>query len=874
VLSLALLSPLALSERGARRVQVVVAEEEGRSEVTVYSQAADADASAEWTPHASAEVRRASDLAPKRLDIKAVRSRCVEAVDVESAYGSLASVGLEYGPAFQGMRSLHRGKGEAFAEVVLPEGVEGARAYGVHPALLDAAFQAVMGLSEDDALSLPFAMDHLTVYESGAMTALVHVRWHDNKVDDDASAVDVTLTDAQGQVFVEVIGLRRRPAEIEAIQERVTNGVSDALYSVEWPSVAQPAAESTLPAGRWLVVADEDDAVAEALTDELRARGAVCVRVHEVGRLEGELPAEHVVCVWGKRGREEAPVAAMRMANEGLVIAQTLARQSQASRLWWVTTGAVAVSAKEVPAVEQATLWGLGRTVRQEHPELDCTLIDVDGEAEVAVATDALFGELCLGDEPEVAWRKGKRHAARVVRVLDKPDLAPPRQLRTDGTVLVTGGLGALGLHVARWLVGRGVKHLVLTGRRGNETPGARQAVAELEGLGAQVTVAALDVADREALAAVVHAIPRAFPLRGVVHAAGVLDDGVLLEQTAERLARVMAPKVEGAQYLDALTQDGGVDMFVLFSSVAGTLGSAGQAGYAAANAFLDAVAAKRHSEGLPALSLAWGPWTDAEGKAAGLAAHLDGAHQARTVRSGLGAVSPMRGMALFEAAIKRGESQLMPVPLDLPRMRKVFEGAVPPVWRGLVRVSPRAGQGRKKGAWADELRALPETERFSAVLHVVRAEVARVLALAAPELVAAERPLKELGLDSLMAVELRNALGKRAGVRLPATLAFDYPTPTVMAQYLLHLQVSTQSEDADQLLREIETLDARLAVLGFAEKHNRIAERLVAIVNRLTSPSSSHVTATPLPDRSGLTDEELFGLIEQQALRADLEAP
>jgi epothilone polyketide synthase D len=330
------------------------------------------------------------------------------------------------------------------------------------------------------------------------------------------------------------------------------------------------------------------------------------------------------------------------------------------------------------------------------------------------------------------------------------------------------------------------MKHLVLTGRRGRQTPGAAEAVSDLKALGARVTVVAADVSDRDAVRSLLEAVAADLPLRGVVHAAGVLDDGVLSEQSAERFARVLTAKVDGGCHLDRLTRDADLDFFVLFSSASGALGSAGQGGYAAANACLDALAARRRAAGLPGQSLAWGLWTDASSQAAGLASGLDRMQQARLAKSGLVAVDPAQGIALLEAVLGRSEAQLLPVPLDLGVLRKSFADAVPPLWRGLVRPPRRAAAGVRRGAWARELASMAEGRRLEAVVETVRGEVARVLSMAGTEAVEPERPLKELGLDSLMAVQLRNALGMRAGVKLPATLAFDYPTPAAIAKHLL----------------------------------------------------------------------------------------
>jgi len=358
--------------------------------------------------------------------------------------------------------------------------------------------------------------------------------------------------------------------------------------------------------------------------------------------------------------------------------------------------------------------------------------------------------------------------------------LPAPESLRTDGTTLIVGGLGGLGLEVARELASRGMKHLVLVGRRGLATPGAPAAIEAIEALGAVVTVAPIDACDRQALGRVIRAVPPGLPLRAVIHAAVVLDDGPIGEQTPERFRRVLAPKIEAAWNLHVLTEGVELDAFVLFSSLTGTLGNAGQSAYAAANAALDALAAHRRANGQAAQSLAWGPWAE-RGAAAALApAVLD-----RLARKAYRAVSPSQGVALFGAALARPEALLVIVPLDLRVATKAFAGAVPPVWRALVRASPVRTSGAS-ASWAHEVAALPADQRSDALRDAVRGEVARVLSLGRASVVPPDKPLRDLGLDSLMAVELRNALARRAGVSLPSTLAFDHPTSAAIARYLL----------------------------------------------------------------------------------------
>jgi epothilone polyketide synthase D len=353
------------------------------------------------------------------------------------------------------------------------------------------------------------------------------------------------------------------------------------------------------------------------------------------------------------------------------------------------------------------------------------------------------------------------------------------------GSVLITGGLGALGAEAARALARGGTRHLVLMGRRGAATPGASDLVAELAALGAEATVVGGAVAGRDDVARALASVPVGRALRGVVHAAGFLDDGMLDAQTGQRFVDVMAPKVWGAWHLHTLTRELRLDFFVLFSSIAGTLGSPGQSGYAAANSFLDALAAHRRSLGICGSSLAWGPWAQK-----GLAAALETSLQARLTGQGFPPLSMVDGRALFERSLTRPESRLCPAAIDLRAVAKAHDGQIPPVWRGLIR---RSSSTRMEDVDASlDLDALPAVDRRHAVLELVQSEVARVLSLSSTAAVHPDRPLKELGMDSLMAVELRNALGRRLALRLPATLVFHYPTAGAIAKHL-----SNQQDDA-----------------------------------------------------------------------------
>ncbi|MGW0964599.1 SDR family NAD(P)-dependent oxidoreductase, partial [Streptomyces gelaticus] len=444
----------------------------------------------------------------------------------------------------------------------------------------------------------------------------------------------------------------------------------------------------------------------------------------------------------------------------------------------------------------------MGKTDQREadevgaaHPGVAYTVFDLveagpERTQEMLVEVLRLFDEGVLTPLPLTTWdvRRAKdalRHLSQA-RHVGKVVLTVPRALDPEGTVLITGGTGTLGGELARHLVAEcGVRHLVLTSRGGPAAAGAAELEAGLRALGAQVRVAACDAADREALAEVLAAIPAAHPLTGVVHAAGVLDDGIVPLLTPERVDRVLRPKVDAAVNLDELTRDRDLAMFVVFSSAASVFGSAGQGNYAAANAFLEALVQRRRVRGLAGQALAWGLWS----QRSGMTGHLGDTEIQRLYRTGLRLLETEQGMRLFDASVALDEPLLVPHPMDLSVLRGQGE-AVPVLLRGLVRARVRRtveARGDVPGgsALVQRLAALDETGRRELLLELVRANAASVLGHAGGAAVGAELAFKELGFDSLTAVELRNLLTSATGLKLPATLVFDYPTPAALADHL-----------------------------------------------------------------------------------------
>ncbi|MFD9089183.1 type I polyketide synthase, partial [Streptomyces prasinus] len=611
--------------------------------------------------------------------------------------------------------------------------------------------------------------------------------------------------------LAETLGIRDHAGALEEVvpalsswrRSRHEDAVLDSWrYHVAWKPLAV-GPEGTALTGTWLLLTSGDTAPAREVGDALRAAGA---RVREMrpspaddrsalaARVADAAP-DAVVYVTGTPDGNPPQTAAAELALL-LRVFQAVADAECDAPLWCLTRGAVSVGDGEPPTrPEQALLWGLGRVAALEHPAVWGGLVDlpptVDG------TTGARLTALLTGgrDEDQVALRDGRAYGRRVVRAPRAE--APARQWTTDGTVLVTGGTGALGADVARWLAGRGVPHLLLASRRGPDAPGADDLTAELTALGARVTVTACDVADRASLAALLAAVPAEFPLTGVVHTAGVGEGGPLLETDEAELAEVIGGKVTGAALLDELTDD--VDLFVVFSSIAATWGSGGQGAYAAGNAFLDALVAARRARGLTGTAIAWGPWAEV-----GMATDDEVVEALR--RRGLTALDRTLALRGLADAVDRDEAYVSIADVDWRRFAPAFlSGRPSPLLAELPEAAGTAGDaagvpgaGTVSSELRDALAAAPEPEWPRLLLEAVRTHTARVLGHTGADTVEPRRAFRDVGFDSLTAVELRNVLTAETGLRLPATLVFDHPTPVALSEYLLgELSGGTQTPTA-----------------------------------------------------------------------------
>ncbi|MFD5468795.1 type I polyketide synthase, partial [Kitasatospora sp. NPDC127059] len=556
----------------------------------------------------------------------------------------------------------------------------------------------------------------------------------------------------------------------------------DLLYRVIWEPLAQvPAPE---PSGTWLLVTDTEDALTQDCLTMLDGTAARVLRLSlaaeaadraALGAALAELAAEATPTgVFALLRGELAPLNAVALL-------QALGDTGSEAPVWLATRGAVGVGGPDAPiSTRQAQLWGLGRVAALEAADTWGGLVDLperlDAEGARRVSALLLRGVA----EDEVAVRPEAAYARRLVRA-DWEERAEPNRWAPSGTVLVTGGTGALGAHVARRLARAGAEHLILTSRRGQEAPGAAELAAELAELGARVTIVACDVSDGEAVAALLAAIPAEHPLTAVVHTAGVLDDGVLSALTPERLQRVVAAKTDGALHLDRLTRDLPLSAFVLFSSLAGVVGAAGQANYAMANAALDALAERRRQSGLPATAVAWGAWAG-EGMAA-----TDEVVRERMRRTGFRPMRPESALRVLEGAIQYGETAVLAADIDWERYAQAHGAAAQrPLLRALVGAAPLpAGLAAEATGFAGALAGRTPAEQRSALAELIRTHAADLLMHRSAEDIDPHRSFRALGFDSLASVELRNRLAATTGLRLPASVAFDYPSPAGLADFL-----------------------------------------------------------------------------------------
>ncbi|MGW3014266.1 SDR family NAD(P)-dependent oxidoreductase [Streptomyces sp. NPDC001219] len=769
-------APLILPEQGAVQLRVMVGspDETGRRPVTVHARRDDGGTGRPWTRHATGTLAASGPAPSWRLDVWPPAE--ATAVETTELYPALAAADQLYGPPFQGVRAVWRRGDDLFAEIGLPDEQRAdAAAFGLHPALLDAALHPLWAEGDDGrAARQPGRWRGVCLHSAGA--AVLRVR-----ITRAASGeYTVVAADATGRPVLTVEHLEPRAVSAPALRGAGA-AQQDSLFRVEWTEVPSASVAKDVPQS-WAVVGD----------DPLRARsglmkaGQYAERYPSLEALAKEVDGgasvpDVVVVTAGTDTASAAPdgagaaEAVHRMTRQALSWAQEWLRTPAftASTLLVLTRGAVAAwdpaGARDLGA---AAVWGLVGSAQTEAPGR-FGLVDTDASK----AAWRTLLTVARSDEPQLALRKGALRVPRLVRCA-APAGRTPLCDGPPGTVLLTGGTGLLGAAVARHLITEhGVRDLLVTSRRGPDAPGATELCAELTALGAQVTLAACDVADRGAVDALLATLPADRPLSAVVHMAGVTDNGIVLSLTPGRLATVLRPKVDAALVLHEATKDLDLSAFVLFSSVAGALGGAGQGNYAAANVFLDALAQNRRAQGAAAQSIAWGLWAGRDVLAPG------------TARLPVQPLSMAEGLELFDAVCGLDESQVVAARLDSAELRaRAASAGLPPLLRALV-WEPARPSAQDAPAEASALRhrlaAMTDAERDETLLALIRRHVAAGLGQVSAEAIGPEQAFQDLGFDSLTALTVRNALNAATQLTLPPAVVFDFAGPQALVQHL-----------------------------------------------------------------------------------------
>ncbi len=743
--------------------------------------------------------------------LTAIKARCTQIRAPHDLYAASHAQHIDFGPAFQWLESLWQGEHETLTRLTLPTCIDSLAGYAFHPALLDACFQTAACTlldEQEDATWLPFLIRKLLVHQAASGT-----EWWCHAQQTGQHVWNITLFDSNGASVMELTGFEERTVPSEALLGKPV--WQDWLYQLEWQAQQLPDQAASLSvasnqATDWLIFADSSG-VAERLAGTLRTQGKQCTLVFSDSTywpvdadtccIDVNSPADYqtvlqacthqtgVICLWSldvptELAEQDLPVVSEQLCVQLLRLTQALTRTTHPLAGLWVVT--------HHGQLAQAALWGMSKTITLEHPELRCVMINVAADTPEQTAA-CLLAEIQAKDkgddgqrELQVAWLKGKRQVARLTRLAPPtPDMdIVPAVISPAATYLITGGTGGLGLEMARWLQAQGAQHLLLLARS-RPTARAQQQIDTLRQAGVTVKVVQADIADFEQLSALLADIDPHTPLRGVIHTAGVIADASLLNQNPEQFQQVMQPKVQGAWNLHTLTQTLPLDFFVLFSSLASLLGGSGQANYAAANAFLDALAHVRRQQGLPALSINWGGWAKV-----GMAAGMSATELKRLAARGETLIQPEAGSAILSELLTQDRAQIGVLPiewgayLEATRSRhNPFFHYLTPTLRDHTMESTDTPLLRKN--WRALLAAATPEQQYPVLREQLQQLLAHILGLPAGERIEARQGLRDLGLDSILSIEVRSQLETELDCNLPATLLFDYPTIETLSEYL-----------------------------------------------------------------------------------------
>ncbi len=880
-----------LPEDGAKQLQLVL-EPEGKSAASfrLFSRSdTPADGTAVWKLHVTGRVGRepVSSHDGPRVSVDEARKQCAEEIPIERFYDTSRKIGFEWGPAFRGVRRLWRGDDAALGQIALPELVVGeAVSYQLHPALLDACLQPFIpslpgaGVHAGTGdIYVPFGVDEFVFYGPTTTQMWSYFKRRPSEHGaEETYTTDVTLFNDSGKIIAVLNGLHLKRATQDTLRRMAHEETGEQLHELVWRSQAhieQPSllsqTEKTNESNHWLLLC-VDNKLAEQIAADARAAGEVVHKIYlgnryrqrndgareidvsdenSFSRLLGDLEelsrgknlkVVHLLgaqtpAADGMSGEELAAIE-QTLVSSLLQVVQGLATKNMTHRthLSIVTAGCQAIGPEPaIHSIAAASLWGLSRTIAREYPELSVNCIDIDPVMDALNNSAMLRLDVALADrEGALGYRQGQRYKARVVPNKTWANAYRSVAFSGEASYWIVGGLGGIGLQLAERMVEHGARHLVLSGRSAPSTE-ASSLFERLKQSGAQISIAHGDVSKENDVARILEHIANTMPpLKGVFHAAGVLDDGMLIQQRWSRFEKVLAPKVYGAWNLHRLTAAIPLDYFVLFSSTASLLGPLGQANHAAANTFLDSLAHYRRFKGLPALSINWGAWGDVG--VATTRVVLE-----RMTTQGMGAMHPSQGLDIFELLLQQNDiTQAVAIKMDWDRFLGLFKaGAEPSLFLELANTSTVKRDNKvsseRQRSLAERLQAVTVSQRRGLLMSEIRALVGKTLGISASDTISLSQPLSELGLDSLLAVELRNALGTMIGSALSATLIFDYPSiESLVVPLSEKLPVDFFQENQSARSRQAKEPQENFAseILTGEDLENSLEQELAAIDN------------------------------------------
>ncbi|MES2203582.1 MAG: SDR family NAD(P)-dependent oxidoreductase [Pseudomonadota bacterium] len=738
-----------------------------------------------WMEHIQGQLVSASDIkiTETQFDLAILKNKIQYSIDVAEYYQLFSSIGVDYGPAFQVLNQVWRDpvSGDVLGLIDLPEVVTGAEHYYCHPLVLDGCFQLLAAAlhikNNDEKIYYLLSLESLIVTQRPRKKMWCYIRSAHNKEAGLLASFDLYLLDETGTIAAEMLNLKTHRADRKALLSQATN---QWYYEILWQSRALALKNNALidslnHSNHWLILSDRSG-FGEKLATFLQTHHQHCVMVFEEQKDFQQLITksqeyQHIIYLWGIDHHFNAETTTLTtsidLTADLLLLVQALvkANQKQSPRLSVVTRHAQAI-ATTTQEIEQSALWGFGRVLVLEHPELKPLFIDVD----TALMPERLLEEILLSErEQQVVLRGADRYVARLRHAL----LAEKKSstiIHPEASYLITGGLGGLGLQMAHYLVELGARHLLLMSRQGASTPEAQAEIKRLENKGVTVKVIKFDIAQAEKIAELRSQLDNT--LRGVIHTAGVLDDGMIIDQSAQRFASVMAPKIQGTWNLHQVTQHLSLDFFVCFSSMTSVIGAMGQASYAVANAFMDAFCQFRHQQGLAALSISWGPW-DSPGMAnnQALKNHWN--------KIGMSVIAPEQGIDIFGRLLKSHVSHMGVIAMDwtkYPDDSSFFEYLKP---AAMTQVS-------EKNSLADEIKTAQGEQRKKLLIRYIESQICNILGYDAGQSFSVTQGFFELGISSLTSVEFRNNVQHDLDCRLPSTLIFDYPTIKKLVDYLI----------------------------------------------------------------------------------------